>query len=41
MNRKPIRGFRPLLFSGLLAMGGSATAQGVPTIDLSSIAKIG
>ena len=41
MIRKSTQGLRPLLFSGLLAMGGSATAQGVPTIDLSSIAKIG
>lgn len=37
----PNRGLAPLLVSALLALPVPAHAQGVPTIDLSSIAKIG
>ena len=36
-----IRGLRPLLLSAALLLPVPALAQGVPTIDLSSIAKIG
>ena len=36
-----LRGLRPLLVSAALVMPLSAEAQGVPTIDLTSIAKIG
>ena len=36
-----IRGLRPLLTAVALALPSSAQAQGVPTVDLTSIAKIG
>ena len=41
MILKRIRGLRPLLVSVSLIMPTVASAQGVPTIDLTSIAKIG
>jgi type IV secretion system protein VirB5 len=36
-----IRGLRPLVFSAAFLLPAPALAQGVPTIDLTSIAKIG
>jgi type IV secretion system protein VirB5 len=36
-----LRGLRALLLSAALLMPNAAQAQGVPTIDLTSIAKIG
>ena len=41
MNIPYLRGLRPLLLSAALLLPVPALAQGVPTIDLSSIAKIG
>ena len=41
MILKRIRGIGPILFTAALALPLPAAAQGVPTIDLTSIAKIG
>ena len=41
MIPKRIRGIGPLLLTAALALPLPASAQGVPTIDLTSIAKIG
>jgi type IV secretion system protein VirB5 len=41
MNTKRIRGLGPLLVSVALMMPVATQAQGVPTIDLTSIARIG
>lgn len=41
MIPKRIRGISPLLLTAALALPLTAAAQGVPTIDLTSIAKIG
>ena len=41
MIPKRIRGIGPLLLTAALALPLPAAAQGVPTIDLTSIAKIG
>ena len=41
MIRNLVRGFGPLLISAALISSAPALAQGVPTVDLTSIAKIG
>ena len=41
MILKRIRGIGPILFTAALALPLQVAAQGVPTIDLTSIAKIG
>ena len=41
MNGTVFRGLRPILVSVAFTLPGSAFAQGVPTVDLTSIAKIG
>jgi type IV secretion system protein VirB5 len=41
MIRKPIRGMGPLLITVALSLPLAAQAQGVPTVDLTSIARIG
>jgi type IV secretion system protein VirB5 len=41
MIRNLVRGLGPLLISAALLSSAPALAQGVPTVDLTSIAKIG
>ena len=41
MIRNLVRGLGPLLISAALLFPAPALAQGVPTVDLTSIAKIG
>jgi type IV secretion system protein VirB5 len=41
MIRNLVRGLGPLLISAALLSPAPALAQGVPTVDLTSIAKIG
>ena len=41
MIRNLVQGLGPLLISAALLSPATALAQGVPTVDLTSIAKIG